>query len=58
MITNVLTSEKNQCTKDSRPIHREYFCVGGEYIFDASAKGSVVTGQMYVEHLTSPSQVH
>jgi pimeloyl-ACP methyl ester carboxylesterase len=54
VITVVLTSEGNQCTQDSRPIHREYFYVGGEYIFDASSKGSVMTGQMYVEHLTSP----
>lgn len=53
-IINVGTSKNNQCGKESRPIHREYFYVGGEYIFDASSQGSVMTGQMYVEHLTSP----
>ena len=46
--------EENQCTKSSRPIHREYFYVGGEYTYDSSFKGSIMTGQMYVEHLTSP----
>jgi len=54
IITTVYTSKENQCTKDSHPIHREYFYVGGEYTFDGSSKGSVMTGQMYVEHLTSP----
>ncbi|CAF4189724.1 unnamed protein product [Adineta steineri] len=48
------TSEENTCTKDSRPIHREYFYVGGEYVYDTSSQGFVMTGQMYVEHLTSP----
>ena len=54
MIAFVSTSDGDQCTKDSRPIHREYFYIGGEYQFDASSKGFVMVGQMYVEHLTSP----
>ncbi|CAF2614042.1 unnamed protein product [Rotaria sp. Silwood2] len=53
-IKDVVTSKHDKCTKDSFPIHREYFYVGGEYIFDVSSKRSVMTGQMYVEHLTSP----
>jgi pimeloyl-ACP methyl ester carboxylesterase len=54
IITGVFIPNENQCTKDSRPNHREYFYVGGEYIFDATSKGFVMTGQIYVEHLTSP----
>jgi pimeloyl-ACP methyl ester carboxylesterase len=54
IVTNTVTSEETKCTKDSRPIHREYFYVGGEYVFNDPSKGSVMTGQMYVEHLTSP----
>lgn len=53
-LEGILTSEENQCTKSSRPFHRDYFYVGGEYTFDPSSKGSIMTGQMYVEHLTSP----
>ncbi|CAF1419936.1 unnamed protein product [Adineta steineri] len=48
------TFEENTCAKDSRPVHREYFYVGGEYVYDTSSQGFVMTGQMYVEHLTSP----
>ena len=58
IVMGFTTSEDNRCTNDSRGIDREYFYVGGEYIFDASSNGSVMTGQMYVEHLTSPSGVH
>jgi pimeloyl-ACP methyl ester carboxylesterase len=54
VIANTLASIDSKCTKDSPPYHREYFYVGGEYQFDISSNGSVMTGQMYVEHLTSP----
>ncbi|CAF3573045.1 unnamed protein product [Rotaria sp. Silwood1] len=48
------SSKDSTCTKDSFPIHREYFYVGGEYVFDVFSNSSFMTGQMYVEHLTSP----
>ncbi|UJR22716.1 hypothetical protein I4U23_025750 [Adineta vaga] len=53
-ISNSLTIDDDTCKQDIRPVNRRYFYVGGEYVFDMLANGSVITGQMYIEHLTPP----
>ena len=47
-------SIESKCNTENRPFHRRYFYVGGEYQFDTISNESIMVGQMYVEHLTSP----
>lgn len=47
------TPSRSINVENDQPAYREYFYVGGEYVLDAHSNQTFMTGQMYVEHLTS-----
>lgn len=53
-VNSINASTRSCFIKDRLPVYRDYFYIGGEYVFDAFKNGSFMTGQMYVEHLTPP----
>ncbi|CAF0834230.1 unnamed protein product [Adineta ricciae] len=53
-LSYVDTSDDEGCTRNVHPIDRKYFYVGGEYVFDMATNRSLMSGQMYVEHLSPP----
>lgn len=46
-----------KCSSKEAAFRRDYFYIGGEYVYEASFKSSIVSDQMYVEKLTPSNGV-